>query len=43
MNKKSITSLEEDDQSSRAELSNPALQDIIATNHIVSRKVRMCS
>lgn len=40
MNKKIITCLEKDDQSSQTELSHPALQDIIATNHIVLRKVR---
>ena len=40
MYKKSITRTENETESSQAELSNPALQDIIATNHVVLAKVK---
>jgi hypothetical protein len=40
MYKKSIARIENENESSRAELSNPALQDIIATNHVVLGKVK---
>ncbi|CAF0752915.1 unnamed protein product [Adineta ricciae] len=38
MYKKSITRIEKENESSQAELSNPALQDIIATNHVMLTK-----
>jgi len=38
MYKKSIARVEKENESSQAELSNPALQDIIATNHVVLTK-----
>jgi hypothetical protein len=40
MYKKSITRMEKENESSQAELSDPALRDIIATNHVVLAKVR---
>jgi hypothetical protein len=40
MYKKSITRSEKENESNQAELSNPALHDIIATNHIVLTKVK---
>jgi len=40
MYKKSITRIEKENETSQVELSNPALQDIIATNHIVLAKVK---
>jgi len=40
MFKKSITRIEKENESSQAELSSPALQDIIATNHVVIAKVK---
>jgi hypothetical protein len=39
MYKKSITRIEKENESNNAELSNPALQDIIATNHVMLTKV----
>ena len=41
MYKKSITRIEKENESSQAELSNPALQDIIATNHVMLAKVKI--
>ncbi|UJR33468.1 hypothetical protein I4U23_020913 [Adineta vaga] len=38
MYKKSITRIEKENESSQTELSNPVLQDIIATNHVVLSK-----
>ncbi|CAF0996207.1 unnamed protein product [Adineta steineri] len=38
MYKKSITRIEKDNETNQAELSNPALHDIIATNHVVLAK-----
>jgi hypothetical protein len=43
MYKKSITRIENENESSQADLSSPALQDIIATNHVVLAKVRYFS
>lgn len=40
MFKKSIARIEKENESSQAELSNPALHDIIATNHVVLAKVK---
>jgi len=40
MYKKSIARIDKEHQSSQAELSNPALNDIIATNHVVLAKVK---
>jgi len=40
MYKKSITRIENENDSSQADLSSPALHDIIATNHVVLAKVR---
>jgi hypothetical protein len=40
MYKKSITRIEKETENSQAELSNPALNDIIATNHVVLTKVK---
>jgi hypothetical protein len=40
MYKKSITRIEKENESSQAELSDPALHDIIATNHVVLAKVK---
>jgi hypothetical protein len=39
MYKKSIARIENENESSQADLSSPALQDIIATNHVVLAKV----
>ena len=39
MYKKSITRIENENESSRADLSSPAMHDIIATNHVVLAKV----
>ena len=39
MYKKSITRIENENESSQADLSNPVLHDIIATNHVVLAKV----
>jgi len=40
MYKKSITRVDKEHESSQAELSSPALNDIIATNHVVLAKVK---
>jgi hypothetical protein len=40
MNKKSINCLQKDNQSSRTELHNAALDDIIPTNDVTSKKVK---
>lgn len=39
MYKKSITRIENENESSQADLSSPAMHDIIATNHVVLAKV----
>ncbi len=41
MYKKSVTRSEKENESSQVELTNPALQDIIATNHVVLTKVKI--
>jgi hypothetical protein len=40
MYEKSITRVEKESESTQPELSNPALHDIIATNHVVLTKVK---
>ncbi len=40
MYKKSITRIENENESSQADLSSSALHDIIATNHVVLTKVK---
>ena len=41
MYKKSIGRIDKDTESSQAQLSDPVLHDIIATNHVVLAKVKI--